>query len=91
MRQFSAQDTLLIVGLLIVAVVVGVLSGKLGWCLFVAVSLWAILQQLELRRLKRWVARPITRPSNRLNTWYETSNQLYQYIKRDARSLQTLP
>lgn len=83
MRQLSTQDTLFIAGLTAVALLVGAISGHIGWSLFVATAIWAITQQVELGRLIEWAQQPIGRPTNQMDSWHEASNPAYQYIKRE--------
>lgn len=88
MRKLSAQDTLLLAGLALAGLLIGALLGAIGWALFVAAVIWAIIQQLELNRLSAWSKRPITRPTNRLDSWHTASNPAYQYIKRERHRAQ---
>jgi len=87
MRNLSNQDTLIIAGLAAVALLVGSITGYIGWSLFVATAIWAITQQIELDRLIQWARRPLSRPTNSLDSWHDASNPTYQYVKRErARS-----
>ncbi len=83
MRQLSNQDTLLITGLAASALLIGAIIGQIGWSLFVATAIWAITQHLELGRLGKWARHPLTRPTNRLDSWHTVSSPVYQYIKRE--------
>ena len=89
MRQLSTQDTLILSGLTLGALVLGTLLGAIGWCLFGAAVIWGIIQQAELKRLTAWSVRPITRPSNQLDSWHAASNPAYQYIKRERSRSQS--
>lgn len=83
MRQLSTQDTLFLTGLAATALLIGAIVGQIGWSLFVATAIWAITQHLELGRLIKWARHPITRPTNKMDTWHAGSNPAYQYIKRE--------
>jgi len=83
MRRLSTQDTLILTGLTLGALVVGAVVGAIGWCLFIAAIVWGIIQHMELSRLGAWSVRPITRPNQELDSWHTASNPAYQYIKRE--------
>ena len=83
MRQLSTQDTLILAGLAVGALVIGALVGGVGWCLFIAAVVWGIIQHRELAKLGAWSVRPIARPNHALDSWHTASNPAYQYIKRE--------
>ena len=83
MKPLSRQDWVILLTLTSLALIVGLITGALAWCLLVAVVIWNLLQFQEFRHLNRWAMRPIARPTNQLDSWYLTSNAPYQFLRRE--------
>lgn len=90
--KLSAQEWLIISGLLSAALLAGVFTGAWTLMLLLAVLGWGALQHRELRALRRWAQRPLTRPDNHLESWQLLSDHLYRRLRqsrrRTARTLQ---
>lgn len=87
MKLLSRQDWIILIGLTSTALVLGAITGGVAWYLFGVAVIWNLLQMREFSFLNKWAFRPIARPTNRLDSWYLTSNAPYQYLKRErARS-----
>jgi two-component system, OmpR family, phosphate regulon sensor histidine kinase PhoR len=79
------QEWLLAAGLLAAALILGSVTGAWTLMLLLAVIVWLILQQRELRALSRWAERPLQRPVNRLGSWQLVSERLYRGVRRSRR------
>ncbi len=78
----SRQEILLGSGLLILAVLLGWVTGALGWTLFVAALIWIIAQHRQRAQLIRWARRPLSRPTNEMEPWQLLAYQLYRAVGR---------
>ena len=78
----SFDDALLAGGLLAAAIVVGALTGWMGWCLFVASIIWIVIQARQYRRVLQWSKRPLGRPQNGLEPWFVLAYNPYRALQR---------
>ena len=83
--KLSFQEWLLAAGLVVVALLLGALTGAWSMMLLLALICWLILQHRELRALARWAEQPLTRPDNRLESWQLLSDRLYRSVRRSRR------
>jgi two-component system, OmpR family, phosphate regulon sensor histidine kinase PhoR len=81
----TSQEWLLAAGLLAAALILGALTGVWALMLLLAMLVWLMLQQRELRALRRWAERPLQRPENRLGSWQVLSDRLYRAVRRSRR------
>ncbi len=87
--KLSRQETLLLLGLALLAAAVGWFSGYYGWSFFGAAVVWSLGQYRERRLLARWARQPLSRPRNEQDAWQRLSAPIYQALRR-ARSRHAL-
>ena len=75
--------------LLAIALILGLWLDALGWSLLVAVSIWIGIQVFEFRKVMLWSRRPLRRPFNGLDSWFELAYRPYRALQRErARTRQ---
>jgi two-component system phosphate regulon sensor histidine kinase PhoR len=89
--KLSSQELLLAGCLLLLALILGWVSGAFGWAFFAAALVWITVQHRERARLNRWSIRPLSRPVNEWDPWQDIAYRLYQSLRRArARNQRTL-
>ena len=75
----------LLVALLLaaVAIVFGTVFDQLAYSLLAASLIWIASQFLEFRKLRRWSRRPLRRPENASNAWYQTAIVPFRLLQRE--------
>jgi two-component system phosphate regulon sensor histidine kinase PhoR len=81
----SAQEWTLAAGLVAGALVIGLVTGQLGWALFGAALVWSALQLRERRALERWSRTPLRLPRQHLDSWDALADRLYRLNRRSRR------
>ncbi len=79
----SAQEFGLIVGLFVLALLIGLVTGALGWALFGATLIWIAVQSDQFRRVSDWANRPWRRPRNGSDSWFNLSYRPYRALMRE--------
>lgn len=79
------SDLRSLAALLAIALLVGLIFSELGWALFVAATIFIILQQRQLTAFARWSTKPLSRPLNTRASWQALANTLFQSISRSRR------
>lgn len=83
--NWSRQDLLLLLALLVPALLLGWLTSAFGWCLFFAALIWSALQQREKQHLVRYSRHPLRRPASRLDSWQEIADRMFRSLRHTRR------
>ena len=81
----SSKELSLIFMLLIPALIAGLWSGELGWCLFFASLTWITIQAAEYRKVLQWSTRPLSRPKNGRDSWWSIAYPPFRALSRERR------
>jgi len=68
---------------LAMALVLGLLTGTLGWCLFAVTSLALGMLVREVKAFFRWSKKPLRRPTNKDVSWDAATHRIYQRLQRE--------
>lgn len=79
----SVREIAIIIGLGVVAVVLGLATGELGWSLWFATLIWLALQVMEYRKISRWAKRPYQQPQNASEGWFRLAYQPFRLLIRE--------
>jgi PAS domain-containing protein len=77
------QSKKIFISLLVATALVGVVTGYLGWGLFVAAIIWIALQNREFKKVQKWTERPLKPPKNGLDGWFELAYEPYRVIHKE--------
>lgn len=76
--------------LVVIALIAGLASGELGWCLFVGLALWVAIQAREFNKVALWARRPLSRPVNGNDTWFEIAYAPFRALSRERQRTRTV-
>lgn len=71
--------------LTLAAVILGWVTGAMGWSLFLGTLVWIGVHALEYRKARRWAQRPLRRPDNALESWFSLSYAPYRSLTRERQ------
>ncbi len=67
----------------VLALLIGIATSTLGWCLFFVTSIALGLLIREARALLRWSKRPLRRPRNSDSLWDAATHRIYLQLQRE--------
>ncbi|MEM9621620.1 MAG: phosphate regulon sensor histidine kinase PhoR [Pseudomonadota bacterium] len=73
-----------------IALLFGLWTGELGWCLFVASLVWIWVQAIEYRKVRKWSQRPLRKPRNGLDSWFALAYAPFRSLKRERQRTQRM-
>ena len=76
------QELLLLIGLALLALVIGWVTDAYGWSFFAVSVIWSLGQYRERLLLARWSRHPLSRPASEQDAWQRISLPIYQSLKR---------
>ena len=79
----SVKELAIIAGLLLAALIIGLITEALGWSLFIATLVWLTLQIREYRKVARWARRPFRQPRNGSEAWFQLAYQPFRTLQRE--------
>ena len=82
MSRFSWSELNLVLGLLAAAIIIGVATQALGWCLFIATLVWIGVQAREYRKVRNWTRHPIRAPRNGFDSWFALAYRPFRSLNR---------
>ena len=72
----------LIIGLLAIALIAGVWTYQMGWALWFATLAWIGIQVQQYRQVAQWANRPLRRPGNVTDPWFDLAYQPFRALLR---------
>ncbi len=79
------KELTIILSLALAAILLGLLVDELAWCLFGATLIWIWLQAGEFRKVRAWSRRPLRRPDNGMDSWFDISYAPYRALLRERQ------
>lgn len=72
----------MLAALIISAVIVGLISGAMGWTLLAAALVWITVHWREYQKIATWASHPWRKPTNGLDAWFELAYGPYRALLR---------
>ena len=64
------------------SLIIGVLTNALGWSLLCGTIIWILWQAKEFNKLRRWGERPLRRPENGSESWFNIAYVPFRSLQR---------
>ena len=77
------REIFFVVSLLGVSLVIGALTNAMGWSLLGGALIWIFWQSKEFKKLRRWGRRPLRRPENGSETWFNIAYGPFRSLQRE--------
>lgn len=81
----SSKEFVIPLVLLGIALLLGLWTGELGWCLFFSTLIWIWIQVIEYRKVRKWSQRPLRKPRNGLDGWFALAYGPFRSLNRERQ------
>ncbi|NKB97901.1 MAG: DUF3329 domain-containing protein [Pseudomonadales bacterium] len=79
------KEARLILGLTVFSLLLGIWLDSLGWGLLIGLCIWIYVQSREFAKVQRWSQRPLQRPKNGFDHWFNIAYAPYRALQRQRQ------